>query len=74
MEKSICFLESTVFVVQVPVLKQGQPEVKIAKVKEMQNLAHYETFKEVEDVGQEHIGNHWVSTRKEKHDGQKMDF
>merc|ERR1712002_800328 len=70
-EKSVCFLESTVYVVEVPVKEHGKPEVKEAKEMEIKNLEKYETFEEVEDVGQERIGSRWIVTKKEKHDGQK---
>ena len=73
-EKSVCFLEIAVFVVEVLVLEHDGPEVKGTKAKEIHNLEYYKTFEAVKDVGQEHIGNHWVITHKEKHDGQKTDF
>ena len=66
------FLESSVYVVEVPVREHGKPEVKEAKEKEIQNLETYETFEEVEDKGQETIGSRWIVTKKEKHDGQKQ--
>ena len=72
LENSVCFLESSVYVKEVPVKEHGRPEVKEAKKKEIENLETYETFEEVEDVGQETIGSRWMITRKEKHDGQKQ--
>ena len=51
------FLENAVFVVEVPVSECNQLEVKEAKAKEIQNLGDYNTFQEVEDVGQEQIGS-----------------
>ena len=35
MEKSVCFLESSVYVVEVPVREHGKPEVIEAKEKKM---------------------------------------
>merc|ERR1712114_131168 len=46
---SVCFLESLVYVVEVPVKEHGKPEVKEAKEKKIKNLETYETFEEVED-------------------------
>ena len=51
-EKSVCFLENTVFRIEAPVLEHNRPEVKEAKAKEIQNLEDYETFEVVEYVGQ----------------------
>ena len=67
---SVCFLETSVYVVEVPVKEHGKPEIKEAKRKEIENLETYETFEEVEDVGQETIGSRWIVTKKEKHDGK----
>ena len=55
MEKNVCFLDNAVFVVEVLISEHNRPEVKKAKVKEMQNLEDYETFELVEDVGEKHI-------------------
>ena len=65
----MCFADSCIFVVELPVSEHGRPEVVETKLKEVQNLEDYETFKEVHDKGQESIGNRWVITKKEKHDG-----
>jgi hypothetical protein len=35
-------------------------------------LKVFETFEEVDDVGQKTVGSRWVITKKEKHDGQKL--
>ena len=35
---------------------------------------YYETFELVEDICQETIGSYWVITKKEKHDGQKIEY
>ena len=48
------------------------PEVKAAKMNEIRNLRDYDTFKEVQDEGQERLGSQWVVTEKEKQDGQKQ--
>ena len=42
--QSLCFLKNTVFVVEVPVSKNNKPEIKDAKMKEIQNLEDYETL------------------------------
>ena len=34
----------------------------------------FETFEEVDDIGQETIGSRWIVTEKEKHDGQKHKY
>ena len=47
----MCFLENAVFVVEVLVVEHNRPEVKEAKVKEIQNLEDYIIFELVEDVG-----------------------
>ena len=74
MEKSVCFLESSVYVVEVPVREHGKAEIIEAKNNEIKNLKTYETFEEVDDEGQETIGSRWIVTEKEKHDGQKQDY
>ena len=62
------------FVVEVPVSEHNKPEIKDAKMKDIQNLDDYETFDLVEDVGQECIGSRWVITQEEMHNGQKTQF
>ena len=74
MEKSVCFMESSVYVVEVPVRDHGKAEVIEAKGKEIENLKLYETFEEIDDEGQETIGSRWIVTEKEKHDGQKQNY
>ena len=70
-----CFaFENTVFSVEVPVKYHKLPEVLEAKQNEVRNLTDYNTFEEVEDVGQKKIGSRWVISKKESHDGQKKDF
>merc|ERR1712002_1354073 len=53
---SVYFLDTSVYVVEVPVRDHGKPEVMEAKEKEIQNLETYETFEEIEDKGREAIG------------------
>merc|ERR1712240_565638 len=72
MDKSECFLENLIYVVEVLVRDHGKPEVIEAKEKEIQNLETYEKFEEVDDIGQETIGSRWIVSEKEKHDGQKQ--
>ena len=74
MEKSICFLKNSIYVVEVPMKEHGKAEVIEAKEKEIENLKTYETFEEVDDEGQETIGSRWIVTEKEKHDGQKQNY
>ena len=57
---------------EVPKSEQNTLEVKEVKSKDMKNLDDYGVFELVEDVGQECIESGWVVTRKEVHDGQKM--
>ena len=64
MEKSVCFLENSIYVVEVPVREHGKAEVIEAKEKEIKNLETYETFEEVDDEGQEIIGSIWIATEK----------
>ena len=71
---SVCFLENSIYVVELPVREHGKPEVIQAKNNEIKNLETYETFEEVDDIGQETIGSRWIVTEKEKHDGQKQNY
>ena len=66
------FLETLVFVVEVPVKNHGKPKVIATKKNDIKNLETYETFEEVEDIGQELFGRILIVTRKENHDGQKQ--
>ena len=45
MDKSVCFLENSIFVVKAPIKEHGKPEVIEAKEKEIDNLETYETLK-----------------------------
>ena len=74
MENTECFNDVTVYAVEVPVAEHKKPEVMEAKEKELENLAKYEVFEEVEDAGQERISSRWVITRKERADGQKTEY
>ena len=66
------FSDYAIYTVELPVSKHGTPEVKEAKMTEVNNLMDYDVFEEVKDEGQETIGSRWVVTEKEKHDGQKQ--
>merc|ERR1712002_481627 len=73
-EKSVYFMDHEIFTVEVPVKEHNKPEMIEAKNKEIENLKTYETFEEVEDIGQTTIGSRWIVTEKQKHDGQKQDY
>jgi hypothetical protein len=49
-------------------------EVIEAKEREMESLRDFDTFEEVDEVGQSKVGSRWVITKKEKHDGQKTEY
>merc|ERR1711873_284030 len=68
------FLESSVYVVEVPVREHGKEEVIEAKEKEIENLKLYEIFEEIDYEGQETMGSRWIVTEKEKHDGRKQNY
>ena len=74
MERSVCFMDHSIYVVEVPVREHGKAEIIEAKNNEIKNLKTYETFEEVDDEGQETIGSRWIVTEKEKHDGQKQNY
>ena len=71
MEQNESFEDIAVYTVEIPAREQNTPEVKEAKLKEVENLLRYEVFEEVDDHGQEKIGSRWVVTKKENADGQK---
>merc|ERR1712236_76105 len=73
-EKSVYFMDYEIFSLEFPVKDHGKPEIVEAKNDEIENLKHYETFEEVMDEGQETIGNRWIITEKQKHDGQKQAY
>ena len=65
MENTECFNDVAVYAVEVPAAEHRKPEVIEAKDKELENLAKYDMFEEVEDIGQERVGSRWVITKKE---------
>ena len=67
-------MENSIHVVEFRVKDHGKPEVIEAKKKEIKNLETYETFEEVDNIGQETIGIRLIVTEKEKHDGQKQTY
>ena len=69
---NMSFSDFATYTVELRVSKHGTPEVKDAKMTEVNNLLDYDVFEEVKDEGQEIIGSRWVVTEKEKHDGQKQ--
>ena len=64
-------LIENVMVVEIPTKQHGRPECVAAKEAELQNLLNFETFEEVEDIGQQTIQSRWILTEKQEHDGQK---
>ncbi len=74
MENTECFDDVAVYAVEVPAAEHKKPEVIEAKEIELENLAKYDVFEEVEDAGQERISSRWVITRKERVDGQKTEY
>ena len=73
-EKSVYFMDYSIFTVEVPVREHGKPEIIEAKDKEIENLEKYGVFEEVENEEQETVGSRWVITRKETADGQKQNY
>ena len=71
LENTESFEDFAVYTVEISSKEQNTPEVKEAKLKEVENLMIYEVFEEVDDCGQEKIGSRWVVTQKVKADGQK---
>ena len=67
------FSDYAIYTVELPVSKHGTPEVKEAKMTEVNNLMDYDVFEEVKDEGQETIVSRWVVKEKQKHDGQKQE-
>ena len=49
------FSDYSIYTVELPVSKHGTPEVKEAKMAEVNNLMDYEVFEEVKEEGQETI-------------------
>ena len=52
---SVSFSDLSIYTVELPVSEHGRPEVKEAKMAEVNNLLDYDVFEEVEDKGQETI-------------------
>ena len=71
MEQSESSEDIAIYTVEIPSREQNTPEVKEAKLNEVENLMRYEVFEEVDDHRQEKISSRWVVTRKENADGQK---
>ena len=69
---NVSFSDLCLYTVELPVSEHGRPEVKEAKMAEVNNLLHCDVFEEMEDKCQETFGSRWVITTKEKHDGQKQ--
>ena len=59
-----------IMTVEIPV-EHGRLDCIQAKEAELQNLLNFQTFEEVEDIGQRTIQSKWVLTEKQAHDGQK---
>ena len=57
MENSESFEDVAVYTVEIPTKEQNTPEVKEAKLKEVENLMIYEVFEDVDNCGQEKIGS-----------------
>ena len=57
MERSVCFMDHSIYLVKVTVREHGKAEIIEAKNNEIKNLKTYETFEEVDDEGQETIGS-----------------
>ena len=70
---SVSFSDLSIYTVELPVLEHGRPEVKEAKMAEVNNLLDYDVFEEDEEIGQDTIGSRWVVPAREKHDGQRQD-
>ena len=60
-----------IMTVEIPVKEHGRLDCIQAKKAELQNLLNFQTFEEVEDIGQRTIQSRWVLTEKQAHDGQK---
>ena len=69
---SVSFYDLSTYTLELPVSEHETPEVKEAKMAEVNNLLDYDVFEEVKDEGPDTIGSRWVVTAKEKHDDQKQ--
>ena len=63
-----------VLAVELPRKEYNRPEVQEAMREELKKWEKFAAFETVEDIGQEKIDCRWVVTKKEEHDGQKVDF
>ena len=63
LENTKSFEDVAFYTVEIPTKEQNTPEVREAKMKEVENLMRYEVFEEVEVYGQERIGSRWVRTQ-----------
>ena len=63
MANSVSFSDICFYVIELPVLEDWKPLVKLAKINEIKNLNNYNTFEEVQDEGQETIGSQWIITK-----------
>ena len=61
---TVSFSDICSYVIELPISEHWKPEVKAAKRIEVKNLMDYETFKEVQDEGQDTIGSRLVITQK----------
>ena len=71
LENTESFEDYAVYMIEILAKEQNTPEVKEAKLREVENLIRYEVFEEVDDCGQEKIGSKRVVTQKEKADGRR---
>ena len=62
----VSFDDATMYTVELPASEHGVPEVREAKMSEVNNLMDYDVFEEVEDKGQETISSRWIITAKGK--------
>ena len=70
-ENHECFDDITNYGSEISMKDRVHSDVIEAKRIELENLRLYNTYEEVEDIGQDRITMRWVVTQKEKQDGQK---
>jgi hypothetical protein len=63
-----------VFAVEIPKKDYENPEVKSVMREELEKWEKFDAYEWVDDVGQEIIDTRRVVTKKELHDGQKVDY
>ena len=56
---TMAFSDLSIYIAKLLVFKHGRPEVKKAKMGEVNNLLDYDVFEEVKDEGQGIIGTRW---------------